>query len=211
MVMYLLKFYVFITLFFSNIYGENLDIERILRDYLKDCEKLAIMGIGNTMKGDDGFGIMLVKNLIDYYIDNDIDINDKYELNPNNEVNKIGNKLLLLNCGVVPENFTDVLKKEKPSHILIVDAALMGKPAGTISIIDVDDISEVGFSTHSLPMSIIVKYIKHYINTEILIIGIEPKNIDFGEPLSNEIYKKNLEFTKIMTKLLDSFLDNDDN
>ena len=211
MVMYLLKFYVFITLFFSNIYGENLDIERILRDYLKDCEKLAIMGIGNTMKGDDGFGIMLVKNLIDYYIDNDIDINDKYELNPNNEVNKIGNKLLLLNCGVVPENFTDVLKKEKPSHILIVDAALMGKPVGTISIIDVDDISEVGFSTHSLPMSIIVKYIKHYINTEILIIGIEPKNIDFGEPLSNEIYKKNLEFTKIMTKLLDSFLDNDDN
>lgn len=184
-----------------------MNIERILRDYLKDCEKLAIMGIGNTMKGDDGFGIIFIKNLINHYMNNNIDI--KNELNPNNEVNKIGNKLLLLNCGVVPENFTNVLKKEKPSHILIVDAALMGKPLGTISQIDVEDISGIGFSTHSLPMSIIVKYIKHYINTEILIIGIEPKNIDFGMPLSREIYKKNLEFTKIIIKLLDSFLNRD--
>ncbi len=194
------------------IYGGNLDIESVLKDYLKDCKKLAIMGIGNTMKGDDGFGIIFIKNLINHYMTksySNIDINNNYGLNPDKEVNKIGDKLILLNCGVVPENFTSVLKKEKPSHILIVDAALMGKPIGTISTIDVEDISRIGFSTHSLPMSIIVKYIKHYINTEILIIGIEPKNIDFGMPLSREIYKKNLEFTKIIAKLLDSFLSRD--
>jgi hydrogenase 3 maturation protease len=179
----------------------TLDIKPILEEYLKDCKKLAIMGIGNTMKGDDGFGILIIENLVKYY-------KNKYNLNPNNEVNKIGDKIILLNCGVVPENFTDVLKRENPSNILIIDAALMGEVPGTLNIVNSEDISEIGFSTHSLPMSVIVKYLTHYINTEILIIGIEPENIDFGKPLSKKIYEKNLKFTEMLIDLLDSFLEN---
>ncbi len=177
-------------------------MEYILKEYLKDCRKLAILGIGNIMKGDDGFGVLLIENLIHHIVNNDYKYdNALYKLDPKKEVNCIG-KLILINCGVVPENFTKVLKNENPSHILMVDAAIMGKSPGTMSPIDVERISNVGFSTHSLPMSIIVKYIKHYINTDILIIGIEPKTIDFGKPLSNEIYKKNLEFTKTLVDVL---------
>jgi len=178
-----------------------LDIKSILEDYLKDCKKHAILGIGNTMKGDDGFGILVIENLIEYY-------KNQYDLNPSSEINKIDDKIIFLNCGVVPENFTDVLKREKPSNILIIDAALMGETPGTLSIVDSNDISEIGFSTHSLPMSVIVKYLTYYINTEILIIGIEPENIDFGKPLSKELYEKNLKFTEMLTNLLDSFLEN---
>jgi hydrogenase 3 maturation protease len=179
-----------------------------LQDYLKNCEKLAIMGVGNTLKGDDGFGVALIENIINHYkgvCSTYYGENNNHHENQNSEVNILNEKVLLINCGVVPENFTDILKKEKPTHILLIDAAIMGKAPGTILPIDVNDISEIGFSTHSLPMSIIVKYIKHYINTEILIIGIEPKSVDFGKPMSNEIYKKNMEFTKIIIKLLDSF------
>ncbi|WP_394355318.1 hydrogenase maturation peptidase HycI [Methanothermococcus sp.] len=157
------------------------------------------MGIGNTMKGDDGFGVLIIENLIKYY-------KNKYNLNENNEVNKIEDKIILLNCGVVPENFTDVLKREKPSNILIIDAALMGEVPGTLNIINSEDISGVVFSTHSLPMSVIVKYLTYYINTEILIVGIEPEQIDFGKPLSKKIYEKNLKFTERLIELIDSFL-----
>ncbi|AEH07176.1 hydrogenase maturation peptidase HycI [Methanothermococcus okinawensis] len=177
----------------------TLDIKPILEEYLKDCKKIAIMGIGNTMKGDDGFGVLLIENLVKHY-------KNKYNLDLNNEVNNIRDKIILLNCGVVPENFTDVLKQEKPDKILIIDAALMGKSPGTLNIVNSEDISEIGFSTHSLPMSVIVKYLSYYIDTEILIIGIEPEQIDFGKSLSKKIYEKNLKFTEMLINLLDSFL-----
>jgi len=66
----------------------SLDIKPILEEYLKDCKKLAIMGIGNTMKGDDGFGILIIENLIEYY-------KNRYNLNPNSEVNNIEDKIIL--------------------------------------------------------------------------------------------------------------------
>lgn len=177
--------------------GETLEnVKSELKDLLKDCKKLCIMGVGNTMKGDDGFGVYVVEKLAEYY--NKIG----YDINPNNEVNIINDNLVLLNCGVVPENFTDVLKKEKPSHILILDAALMGEKPGTLKIVDSEDIAEVGFLTHALPMTIIIKYITHYINTEILVIGIEPKNLDFGGSLSNEIKEKASQFTKVLINII---------
>jgi len=183
------------------------NIKYTLEEYLKDCKKLAIMGVGNTIKGDDGVGIVFINNLIKYYNNqhNNQNNGENYNLN-NKEINKIQDKLLFLNCGVVPENFTDVLKKEKPSHIIIVDAALMGEEVATIKIINPDDIITTGFSTHSLPMSIIVKYIRHNIDTDILIVGIEPEQLDLGAPLSKTIYNKNMEFTKMMTELINSFL-----
>jgi hydrogenase 3 maturation protease len=147
-----------------------------LEKFLKDCEKLVIMGVGNEMKGDDGVGIYIVKEIAKRF--------GKYS---NDEIIKINENIILLNCGTVPENFTDVLKKENPTHILIIDAALMNEKIGEIKAINPEDIANVGFSTHALPLSIIIKYIRKSINTKITVIGIEPKIIDFDKPLSNEI------------------------
>ena len=73
-----------------------------LEKFLKDCEKLVIMGVGNEMKGDDGVGIYIVKEIAKRF--------GKYS---NDAIIKINENIILLNCGTVPENFTDVLKKEK--------------------------------------------------------------------------------------------------
>ncbi len=171
-----------------------------LTNKLKNCKKLAIVGVGNEMKGDDGFGIKVIKNLLNHYKKIYPNIDE------NKEVNIIDNKLILINSGVVPENFTDILKKEKPTHILIIDAAIMGKNYGDIDIINPDDIDEIHFSTHSLPMSLIVKYINYYINTDVVIIGIEPICLDFGKKLSPLILKKCDDFTKDLINICDSFL-----
>ena len=175
-----------------------------LKELLKNCRKLAILGIGNTIRGDDGLGIFIIKKIVKHY-------SDKYpqqNLNINKEVNKIFDKVILINCGTVPENFTDILKKEKPDKIVIIDAAVMGEKPGTIKLIDVEDIYSVGFSTHTLPLNVIVKYLMRYINSEIYIVGMEPERLDFGvEVLSEKIYKKCLEFTGILIELIDSILE----
>lgn len=187
--------------------GEILDnIESILKEYLKDCKKLAILGIGNTMKGDDGVGIAIIENLLKHYL-KEYNCQQNIDLDQigKREINKISNNIVILNCGVVPENFTDVLRKEKPDKIIIIDAAIMGEKPGTIKIIDPEYISKVSFSTHSLPLSLIVKYMKYYIDTEIIIVGIEPENLDFGKSLSKKIYKRSLEFTDVLKNILCSF------
>ncbi|EHP84476.1 hydrogenase maturation peptidase HycI [Methanotorris formicicus] len=164
-----------------------------LREFLKDCEKLVIIGIGNEMKGDDGVGIYIVKEIAKRF--------GKYG---NDEVIKINEYIILLNCGTVPENFTDVLKRENPSHIIMIDAALMNEKIGEIKVINPEDIVNVGFSTHALPLSIIIKYIKKSINTKIIVIGIEPKIIDFDKPLSNEIKHRADNFIEYLVKIINT-------
>jgi len=181
-----------------------LDNLTALKEQLKYCRKLAVLGIGNTIRGDDGLGIFIVKSIVRHYT-------DKYpqqNLNINKEVNKIFDKVILINCGTVPENFTNVLKEEKPDKIVFIDAAVMGEKPGTVKLIDVRDIYRVGFSTHTLPLNVIVKYLTRYIDSEILIVGMEPEKLDFGiERLSEKIYKKCLEFTEILIELIDSILE----
>ena len=64
--------------------------------------KVVIVGIGNTMKGDDGFGPALVERL-----------------SP-----KV--KAVCIDAGSAPENYTGKIVKEKPDTILIVDALHLG-------------------------------------------------------------------------------------
>ena len=93
-----------------------------LKERLKNCKKLAVLGIGNTIRGDDGLGVFIIKSMVRHYT-------DKYpqqNLNIYKEVNKIFDKVILINCGTVPENFTDILKEERPDKIVIIDSAVMG-------------------------------------------------------------------------------------
>lgn len=62
-------------------------------------KKLAIIGIGNELHGDDGFGPVMIEKL----------------------EGRIDQKLI--DCGVSPENFTSEIIKEKPDAVIFLDAA----------------------------------------------------------------------------------------
>ena len=59
-------------------------------------------------------------------------------------------KTFLINGGSVPENFTGLIKKLDPSHIILIDASLMKKEAGEINIVNKDNIVDISISTHSM-------------------------------------------------------------
>ncbi|AVB77031.1 hydrogenase maturation peptidase HycI [Methanococcus maripaludis] len=175
-------------------------VQGTIKSFINNSNKIAILGIGNYLKSDDGFGVYVVESLVKNYS------KTHENLSLEKEINSVNNRLILMNCGVVPENFTDVIKRENPDKIIMVDAALMHQEPGTLRVVKSDEISETGFSTHSLPLSIIIKYINAHIDTEILIIGIEPTDLEFGEPLSGLIKEKADEFSKILIEEIDSFL-----
>ena len=138
---------------------------------------MVILGVGNELRGDDSLGSFFIKEL-------------------ENNIAKHEN-VILLNGGLAPENFTGLIKKENPSHLIIVDAALMEAEPGTIKFINKENIANISTSTHSMSLSFLVKYLEESIDFKLMLVGVEPLNMNLGEKLSKKVlisveYLKNL-------------------
>ena len=120
---------------------------------------ILVMCIGNEMGGDDGIGPYIAKNFPDI------------------------KGFRVVNCETVPENF--VYLAEGADKVIIVDAVDMGLKAGEVRIIPSDRIKGYHFSTHSLPLSMVIEYIRNRYAKDVVLIGIQPKKL-FGK-LSKEV------------------------
>ena len=96
-------------------------------------------------------------------------------------------KTYFINGGSVPENFTGLIKKIGPSHIILIDASLMKREAGEINIVNKDNIVDISISTHSMSLAYLIKYLEQEKEYNILFIGIEPEVMDLSFELSPKI------------------------
>jgi len=140
------------------------------------CTKIniRIVGFGNKYRSDDGIGIKVIEELekIDFF--KDVEIIDG---------GTSGTDLIFLAKGC--------------RKIIIVDAIDTGTHTEEVLCVHVDDVEEFikkdckSLSLHDLNLSDILRLIKALgIDTDISIIGVKPKNINFGEKLSPEIENK---------------------
>ena len=137
-----------------------MSFESQLSNFLKDCEKLIVLGVGNELKSDDGVGPFIINKL---------------------KAENIENKnLLFIDAQTVPENFTGKIRKEKPTHLIIVDACLMDSDPGDMQIVNKYEFADIGISTHSMSLSFFVRYLEKDRDFRIIFVGIEPKTMDFG-------------------------------
>lgn len=153
-----------------------------LSDFLKDCEKLIVLGVGNELKSDDGIGPFIIKKLQFENIEN--------------------KKLILIDGKTVPENFTGKIRKEKPTHMIIIDACLMNSNPGDMQIVDRYDFASIGISTHSMSLSFFVKYLEKDTDFKITFVGIEPESMDWGEKPTLKVEKAADEFIKTLKELI---------
>ena len=68
--------------------------------------------------------------------------------------------VIVFDGGTVPENYTGLIRKENPSHIILVDAVDMKKEPGYIRVVMKEEIANYNISTHAMPISFLIKYIK---------------------------------------------------
>ena len=152
-----------------------------IQDFLKDLfkKKLVIVGIGNILKGDDGFGPCLIERL-------------------NGKV-----KAKCIDAGTSPENQTGAIKKEKPEAILIVDAAYLGSEPGEYKVLKKADIVKSGFTTHDLSPGMFIEYMESQTKADVYMLGVEPKGISFGSEMSANV-KKALDEIEALIKEADN-------
>ena len=173
-----------LKVFKQNTYndGEIMSFESQLESFLSNSEKLIVLGVGNDLKCDDGVGPFIIKRL------KEEDIEDE--------------NLIFINAETVPENFTGKLRKENPTHIIIVDACLMNGNPGDMQIVDKDDFSNIGISTHSMSLSYFVKYMEKDNDFKIIFVGIEPESLDYGENLTENVEKTAFDFINILKGII---------
>lgn len=128
--------------------------------------KLVLLGIGNPLRNDDGIGCYIA---------------DKFSRG------KYQNKdWKIINTGTMPENFTSVVRKEKPKVVVMVDSAELGLKAGEFRVITKEKLETMHMTTHAMPLSFLMNYLEEFCEMVIL-IGVQPKVLGAGEDISPEL------------------------
>ncbi|HEX5943429.1 MAG TPA: hydrogenase maturation peptidase HycI [Anaerolineales bacterium] len=128
--------------------------------------RIAILGVGNEIRSDDAAGV-LVARLLSHRVSTD--------------------QVLILEAGIAPENTTGKLRRFAPDLVLIVDAADMGETSGTIQFISEETIDGMSASTHSLPLSMLVHYLKLELDCDVRLLGIHVGSNEVGEHMSEGV------------------------
>jgi hydrogenase 3 maturation protease len=158
------------------------ELEGKLEEALSGWTQIVILGIGNEFGGDDKLGLLTAHRLKEALSD----------------VSRVD----VLEAGNAPENFTGLLRKLSPSHTLVIDAAEIGKGAGTVRIIEPQEIQKQIPSTHSIPLYMLVNYLEHELGSKIIILGIQPKRLSFGAPISKEVGNSVNQLVLMLDRLL---------
>ncbi len=125
--------------------------------------KTVLFGIGNTLRCDDGFGPILIEKLI-------------------GKVNAS-----CINGGSAPENYFGKIIQEDPDTLLIFDAVHLDSKPGAYKILPPDKLQSTGFTTHNIPLKILIEYVKSKIVADIYVVGIQPLSVSFGTTLSEPV------------------------
>lgn len=134
-----------------------------------ESPRIAVLGVGNPMRSDDAAGVLVARLLLQR------DLATEAE------------RLLIVEAGQAPENRTGELRKFRPDVVLITDAADLGERPGTVQWIPEEYIDGMTASTHSLPLSMLSRYLKLELKCTVAVLGIQAASNEVGEGVSPEV------------------------
>ncbi len=166
----------------AKCWQENLqaDLNRLRK--AEHAPRLAVLGVGHELYGDDAAGVWLAGRLA--------------------ELNSTRPNLLAIQGGPAPENFTGSLRRFEPDLVLLVDAALMDLQPGQTGWLNWRDASGFSASTHTLPLHLLAAYLTEELKCEVALLGIQPAACQVGEPLSTVVQASVEEIAREISKIL---------
>jgi len=149
--------------------------------WLIDYRRLAVLGIGNPIRGDDAVGMEILKALR----------------------RKVPENVRLFECEMVPENFLSEIEMFNPSHVLMIDAAHFEAEAGEARLIPPEKIPGTALSTHAMPLSLFAEILRENLKVKVVLLGVQPEKVEFGEDLTPRLREASKEIAGIVRKALE--------
>ncbi len=126
--------------------------------------RVAVLGVGNDMNGDDGAGVCTVRELA-----------VRMPATPG---------VLLIDAGTAPESYTGPLRRFGPDLIVEIDAADQQLEAGTAARLDWREADGLSASTHTLPPSVLAEFLSTDLGCQVMLIGVQPAKLGMEQGLS---------------------------
>ena len=164
--------------------------------------RVCLMGIGNVLYGDDGFGVRLAEELKSEIR------NPKPEGNPKSEarsgdperrpsdfglrssfgfrISDFGFRGQVIIAGTRPERFIGRVADEGFDHVIFLDAVEFGGAPGSVVLLDSDEMAArfPQISTHKLSLGLLARQLEANGQSKAWLLGVQPQSLRSGAPLS---------------------------
>ena len=132
-------------------------------------KKIAVIGLGNTLRRDDGIGIIILESLLNSFRREGTDY---------------------LNFGIA--SFDLVHRLGEYEIVLLIDGIDAGLPPGELKIFELKDIAYVSkespASTHEFDLKSLFELYKRFeLKSKIYVAGIQIQDVSFGDSLSQPL------------------------
>ena len=134
-------------------------------DAFADGVRVCILGVGTELCHDDGAGPYLIERLSGLC---------------GVPVGEASGRLLLVDGGTAPENFSGLIRSFAPGLLVVVDAAFLDLPAGSFQLLPESRAAGLSFSTHMLPLPMLLSYLRLTCGCETCLVGIQPATAEQG-------------------------------
>ena len=135
------------------------------------------MGIGSTLKSDDGIGTLVARAF----------------------KKTASEEWLCLECETMPESYLGVVEREKPCLVLLVDAAEMGLEPGETRVLSKEQLSSTVIGTHGLPLKQLYDLLEKNAK-KIVFIAVQPERMNLGEKLSSKLSRAKRELVETLKR-----------
>ena len=165
----------------ANSGEQAVGIGSILEDWLSGARKVVIAGVGNPFRRDDFVGVQIVRDL----------------------KNKVSTEVYLIEAETIPESYMQQIVNFKPTHILLIDAAIINQKPGIIQLVETMQLlRKTSISTHTLPLRIFCDYLKQTTKAKIALLVIQPQDTSFGEGLTPKLNQSAKNLSNLLQKIL---------
>ncbi len=132
---------------------------------------LKVIGLGNSLRGDDGIGPQIIQNLVNEGAGNYYDL-----------------------CDAGSDPFDILEKLLQPEPVLVIDCARMGLKPGSVRRISAKETgfpeSTYGLSLHGFNLADVWKMAQTMgVENDLIVIGVEPEKMNFNTGLSVAVQK----------------------
>jgi hydrogenase 3 maturation protease len=127
--------------------------------------RLVVVGIGNTLRADDGAGCMVAERLA------------------------VNHPKVVFCVGDTPENFVAPMRRAAPDVAVLVDAADFGGIPGELRWASAADVEGLMLGTHAAPLSMFMAVLEQETGARVALLAVQAATTTLGGQPSAEVIR----------------------
>ena len=125
--------------------------------------KVVVVGIGNTLRADDGAGSLVAERLRKRYPD------------------------VVFDAAQAPENYLAPIRRADPDVVVLIDAADFGGSPGEVRVATAEDVEGLMMGTHAAPLSMFMTVLGHETGANVRLVAIQVATTTLGAGMTREV------------------------